>query len=245
MPHCLFAGIALLMALPASLHAQETLEGQPPKLKWVLESEQRGILPEREQAILNEARRRGLAPPPISPQHRDYHTIKKGHDVLSEKSNSDDLTDEEYDRLFALEDALMDLEIERFELFNRCRPMRLLVEGLPDEARAIGLTKKALNDTTENRLSTAGLFTKNPLEASWTNLYVNVNLVGAAFSVSVEYRKNVIDDFGHDHSAVTWKSRATGTHTGDSDFIVAAISEKIDKFLVEYLRVNKAACDGK
>lgn len=46
---------------------------------------------------------------------------------------------------------------ERFELFNACRPMRLVVEGLPDRAAAIGLTEQSLQAAAESRLRGARL----------------------------------------------------------------------------------------
>lgn len=35
-----------------------------------------------------------------------------------------------------------------------------------------------------------------------------------------------------------------GTHVGDPGFILQSLSEKLDKFLVEYLRVNEEDCPG-
>ena len=35
---------------------------------------------------------------------------------------------------------------------------------------------------------------------------------------------------------------STGTHGGDAGFILSAVSQHLDKFLVEYLRVNEENC---
>ena len=51
---------------------------------------------------------------------------------------------------------------------------------------------------------------------------------------------------GRRGSAVTWRgAESTGLHGGgDSggNFILASVSEKVDAFLVEYLRANEEAC---
>ena len=38
---------------------------------------------------------------------------------------------------------------------------------------------------------------------------------------------------------------STGTHGGDDGFIVQSVSELLDTFLVEYLRVNDEACGSR
>ena len=74
-------------------------------------------------------------------------------------------------------------------------------------------------------------------------LYVNVNVVGMAFNTSLEYNKPV-HDLASDVTGVasTWDISLTGTHGGGSNYILSTISELMDRFLVEYLRVNEAAC---
>ena len=75
-------------------------------------------------------------------------------------------------------------------------------------------------------------------------LYVNVNVVGRAFSIGVGFRKWLwdpsTDEFGF---AETWSSASSGT-TGASggNFIMQALSEHLDRFVLEYLRVNEDAC---
>ena len=51
---------------------------------------------------------------------------------------------------------------ERFELFNNCGRMRLIVEGLNPDAAAIGLTEKRLQFAVESRLRGARLYTSDP-----------------------------------------------------------------------------------
>ena len=70
---------------------------------------------------------------------------------------------------------------ERFELFNYCLPMRLIVEGLGSDLCGV---------------------------------------------------------------ATTWVRGSAGTHGGDAGYIRSGVSEYMDTFLLEYLRVNEEACPG-
>ena len=48
---------------------------------------------------------------------------------------------------------------ERFNLFNACRPMRLVIQDLDDDATEIGLTREMLKAAAESRLRAARLYT--------------------------------------------------------------------------------------
>ena len=47
--------------------------------------------------------------------------------------------------------------LNRFQLFNNCEPMRLVVEDLSDDAKEIGLTTERLVVAAESRLRGARL----------------------------------------------------------------------------------------
>lgn len=129
--------------------------------------------------------------------------------------------------------------IDRFELFSDCQPMKLIVEKLSSDASEIGLTKESIVAAAESRLRAARLY-----DAEATHyLYVNVHVVGQAFSRSLVLRKWV-HDFSSDISlpATTWDTGATGTHGGDAGYILSGVSQDMDRFLVAFFRVNEAAC---
>ena len=75
---------------------------------------------------------------------------------------------------------------DRFQLFNECGPMRLLVEDEADWAD-IGLTVDRLQTMAESRLRAARLYDATAL----TVLYVNVNVAGRGYSQDVNYSKLV------------------------------------------------------
>ena len=131
--------------------------------------------------------------------------------------------------------------LERFMLFNACRPMRLVVEGLGDDAAKIGLTEESLQVAAESRLRGARLYTEDFVRADLAYLYVNINVVGRAYSITVHYNKRVSDALGEFGTAITWTSGSTGT-SGTGNFIVSGLSKHLDRFLAAYLRVNEDAC---
>ena len=65
-----------------------------------------------------------------------------------------------------------------FQLWSACPPLDLIVEGLPEDAEEIGLTRERIQTAAESRLRAARLY---DAEAGHY-LYVNVNVVGRAFS---------------------------------------------------------------
>ena len=141
------------------------------------------------------------------------------------------------DRALAQEVSLLD----RFQLFNECRPMDLLVEGVSSDADEIDLAKASILAAVESRLRSARLYdSETPLSPY---LYVNVNVSGLAFHASLEYNKLFHDPVSDVTTmATTWDISSTGTHGGSSSYILSSISQHMDHFLVEYLRVNESAC---
>ena len=127
----------------------------------------------------------------------------------------------------------------RFQLFANCTPMDLYV-WVSSEAEEIGLKATSVRAAAESRLRSARLYDS---EMSF-HLSVTANVVGASFSTRLEYNKYFTDSvsgtFGY---AITWRSGFIGTHGRDSGYILGTISELMDQFLVEYLRVNEEACE--
>ena len=129
----------------------------------------------------------------------------------------------------------------RFRLFDDCRPMSVLVETLPSAAQEIGLTEYSLRAAIESRLRAARLFDD---EAS-SYLYLNVNVVGRAVGINLEYNKPVCDSASANcFPASTWRLGSTGTHGNNDGYIRSAVSEYMDTFILEYMRVNEEACSS-
>ena len=126
----------------------------------------------------------------------------------------------------------------RFQLFANCGPMDLYV-SVSSEAEEIGLTATSVRAAAESRLRSSRLYDS---DMSFY-LSVTVNVVGAAFATSLEYSKYFEDivsgTFGY---ATTWRNGFFETHGRESGYVLGAISQTMDIFLVEYLRVNEEAC---
>ena len=132
-------------------------------------------------------------------------------------------------------------DYDRFRLWNNCQPMDLIVESLPKGEALTGLTEEEIAIPLRSRLRAARLYDKSALPF----LYVNVHVVGRAFSNFVEYNKTVTDHAtGQENAAATWSRHGTGTHVGDAGYILSAIAGHMDRFLDEYLRVNEGACEN-
>ena len=139
---------------------------------------------------------------------------------------------------------------ERFQLFANCKPIDLFVEELPGtDAARIGLSKQRVQTAVESRLRSAQLYGSSRFapflyfKLLIPLLYVKVNVVGAAHSVDFEFHQEVRTlDSGLIGFAATWDHGFTGIHGGDASYIMSGISELMDIFLSEYLRVNEGAC---
>jgi len=131
-------------------------------------------------------------------------------------------------------------DLDRFQLWNDCAPMDLIVERLPDDATEIGLKKEAIETTVRSRLRAARLFDAGKSQFLYVNVIVTT---GRAFSISFQYSKMIYDPASKSAGlAITWDSSGTGTHGSDSGYILSGVAEYIDEFIDEYLRVNEDAC---
>ena len=121
--------------------------------------------------------------------------------------------------------------------------MHLIVEDLHPDATDIGLTREAILAAAESRLRSARIYTS--YTSKWTHyLYVQVSVVGGAFGIDMYFNKSVFDlASGENFFASTWSIGKAGTHGRSSSYILSSLSELLDTFLVEYLRVNEEACE--
>ena len=143
--------------------------------------------------------------------------------------------------------TIVEMRQQRFQLFNNCESMTLAMDlqvenyadADADTESVIGLTADRIRTLAESRLRVARLYDADA--ATW--LYVNVNVQGRGFSLSLEYKKSVYDAVsGETNYATTWRVGGAGTHSGDAGFILQGLSEYLDGFILDYLRVNEAAC---
>ena len=130
---------------------------------------------------------------------------------------------------------------ERFQLYTNCNSLNLFVTVQQSEGDELeGLSETVVRNAVESRLRSARLYTD---ETVFPAVSVFVHIVGRAFHVNL-YLEKYFHDFASDETsfATTWQRNSTGTHGTEANFVLSAVSQYMDEFLVEYLRVNEEAC---
>jgi len=122
------------------------------------------------------------------------------------------------------------------------KSVAVLVEGLSADAGRLGLTEDRIQARVELRLRSAGLTPGNDFSKNETSLYVNVNVGSSAYSVAVEYKRQVVFITGnrrYRYLATTWESASIETHARSRVYIMNALDQNLDKFLSAYLKANQ------
>ena len=117
-------------------------------------------------------------------------------------------------------------------------------------AEEIGLTEERVRTMAENRLRAARLYTDDlvypdePTHVSHVGVYIETLEDGPAFTQTLEFNKVVTEPLsGLTLFAETWERRILGTTSNDAALILLQVlSEGLDSFVLEYLRVNEEAC---
>lgn len=140
-------------------------------------------------------------------------------------------------------DELAEFRIDYFDLFVNCEPVYVVIEDLSADAHRIGLTKQAVVAAVESRLRAARIYTD---KRNTPYLHVVVNVLGTGHSIEIELHKWLFDNTISMRSgtATTWQKSALGAHT-DASFILAGVSQLMDLFIADYLRINEIACKYK
>ena len=132
-------------------------------------------------------------------------------------------------------------EYGRFQLYNACRPMEL---------RVLGNNEERLWVTAESRLRAARLYTTSRSRSTsgatlvvthWSKL-CNTLSSSSESVLKVSYRKLLTDPAsGVTELCETWKTTRFSSYDYPEN-TAQSLSEAMDKFLLEYLRVNEKDC---
>ncbi len=139
-------------------------------------------------------------------------------------------------------------KMSQFQLYTKCLGVHLSIEELPDNAERINLTKEHITNIVKNKLQAARLyvprrFTVRETEDIHPILYVQVNTSKTAFSIGIELRKVVLDNYsGLKEYAVTWRIGVLGVHGRRNQFILRMVNKYTDVFIKEWRKVNKSEC---
>ena len=133
--------------------------------------------------------------------------------------------------------------LEGFQLYTHCQSLHTHINVVEaSDSTEIELSGTSVQSAVESRLRAARVFASsedygNPWFSVW------IHLVGRAFNVRVELEKWFHDsETDYRWTAITWRASITGTHGQDAGYVRTAVSELIDEFLADYLRVNEEAC---
>ncbi len=139
---------------------------------------------------------------------------------------------------------------ERFSLFTECAPLSVvLLEsafGEDESWERIGLTEAAVRRAITSRLRAARVYAD--VAQSFEELlspfvYVDVDIMGdAAFHVSVGLHKRLLDESSGLRDWMRTWSHGALRNGNDASFVLGALSEVMDIFIDEYLRVNTGFC---
>ena len=152
-------------------------------------------------------------------------------------------------------------DLDRFQLYNACRPMGLRGHGggsidadadadaLEHEDGRHGMNLKPILDIAESRLRAERLYSILKSESNGAFLAVSVDVRAvspelAAYAISLDYHKFVTDPaIGLENTARTWvTSSIMCCDAQDPENISEHLPGSLDLFLEQYLRVNEEDC---
>ena len=134
--------------------------------------------------------------------------------------------------------------LDRLALFTECAPVNMIAPITGEEAEEIGLIQDRIETMAESRLRAARLWSEDVVP---TLLAVGVTVFRGAFAYKMILNRGLYDSSRRPIRASTWQRPMAawpgiGTHGGDAGFIMQRLSEELDVFILEYLRVNEGSC---
>ncbi len=121
--------------------------------------------------------------------------------------------------------------------------LRVLIERPTRDGEAIGLTYDKIDLLVSQALRRSGIApadVKDP-NAGNQRLYVNINVLGPAYTIYLSLDRTVsfrVGDRTIFSTGSSWNRSSLGTHGGKAQFILDALSGKIDSFANLYLKAN-------
>lgn len=131
--------------------------------------------------------------------------------------------------------------------------MWLTITVTGEEAEEIALTRERVRTMAASRLRAARLYMDGlswrrdddrTLASVWSGwLEVDIATYDQAFHITGAYNKLLRDPVTDlTRWASTWIVGGVGTHGGNAGFVMQTLSEHLDRFLLEYLRMNEDSC---
>ena len=131
--------------------------------------------------------------------------------------------------------------MSEFKFLNNGYRVNLVVEveALSEDADKIGFTRDSILNDVKTRLCSVRAYDSYEVGKLRPILYVRVLLLGEAYGIEVWYQKLMLDpESGQPGYATTWQAGGIGDE-GGADVIREQVCQYIERFLGEYLLVNK------
>ncbi len=118
------------------------------------------------------------------------------------------------------------------------KKVNILVMGLDEGAKRLGLTREQIETRCDGRLRQGGL---EPVIRISPYLKISVDVFGSCFHLSMQFMRNIYftaNDNWYEILGATWSCEMNGEHGGTPETIMNALDGCLDKFLNEYLKAN-------
>ena len=127
-------------------------------------------------------------------------------------------------------------------LYSDCASMSAFGTLVQDPDRRIDLTEDAVQSALEARIRSARIYEPGE-EGGRQFIFALVTVYQDAYIVELQLHRR-IDDAGYAVGGIVrvWDDQVVGTHGHDVQRVLGALSQMIDRFVVEYLRANESAC---
>ena len=137
-------------------------------------------------------------------------------------------------------------DVTEYDLWKLCSNediVELVIEELTEEALDSGITGQRIQNLAESRLRAARIFNDGRFP-SRNYLYINLNAGSLSegntrlyYSISTRFTQRLRNEsLGIEGFAVTWN--LSGLGIGDDTSIMQRISEHVDEFVLEFLKVR-------
>ena len=123
---------------------------------------------------------------------------------------------------------------DRFALSNRCEPIGVVIEALPDWMAASGLSTPHLQAMAESRLRSVSLHE--------SDAPTFLRIAASRNAVELRYMKPVIDVASRETELVSTYSISAEVIDSTAAGLMLEASKLLDEFLTHYTRVNRLDC---
>lgn len=144
-------------------------------------------------------------------------------------------------KIFAHDLAVLTEEIVSYdwEVLESLDKITIILEALHEDAIKIGLNRDRLMTVAELKLRREGIKIDENSSALYPCLHVSFNVVGKAFNIRLSLLEKIrIPRLDKTILGASWQRSIAGTHAGNSEYMVTALSDLLDEFLNDYYKAN-------